>query len=80
MSQDGTVEVWARPLADGGHAVALFNRGPATAKVTAKWSDVGVKGSHKVRDLWKHADIGKVDNEYAVEVPSHGVVMLKIAK
>ncbi len=51
LSQEGTVEVWARPLADGGHAVGLFNRGEAAAKVTAKWSDIGVKGSHKLRDL-----------------------------
>jgi alpha-galactosidase len=80
VAQEGTVEVWAKPLADGGSAVALFNRGDAAAKVTAKWSDVGVKGSHKVRDLWKHADLGKVADQYTAEVPSHGVVMIKIAK
>jgi alpha-galactosidase len=80
VAQEGTVEVWAKPLADGGHSVALFNRGDAAAKVTAKWSDIGVKGSHKVRDLWKHADLGKVADQYSAEVPSHGVVMIKIAK
>jgi alpha-galactosidase len=80
VAQEGTVEVWAKPLADGGHAVALFNRGDAAAKVTAKWSDIGVKSSHKVRDLWKHADLGKVADQYSAEVPSHGVVMIKIAK
>ena len=80
VAQEGTVEVWAKPLADGGSAVALFNRGDAAAKVTAKWSDVGVKGSHKVRDIWKHADLGKVADQYTAEVPSHGVVMIKIAK
>ncbi|HUP03118.1 MAG TPA: glycoside hydrolase family 27 protein, partial [Bryobacteraceae bacterium] len=48
----GDVQVFARPLADGGHAVGLFNLGDGTAKVTAKWSDIGIKGSHKVRDLW----------------------------
>ena len=79
-SQDGTVEVWAKPLADGGMAVGLFNRGDAAAKVTAKWSDLGLKGSHKVRDLWKHADLGKVTGEYTADVPSHGVVMVKVAK
>ena len=58
----------------------VFNRGDAAAKVTAKWSDMGVTGSHKVRDLWKHEDLGKVADQYSVEVPSHGVVMIKIAK
>ena len=78
--QEGAGEVWAKPLADGGHAVGLFNRGDAAAKVTAKWSDLGVKGSHNVRDLWKHADIGRIADQYTAEVPSHGVAMIKIAK
>jgi alpha-galactosidase len=80
VAKNGDLEVWARPLADGGHAVGLFNRGDAAAKVTAKWSDVGVQGAHKVRDLWAHADRGKVKDEYTAEVPSHGVVMIRIAK
>jgi alpha-galactosidase len=80
VSKDGDLEVWSKPLADGGHAVGLFNRGTTTAKVTAKWSDVGVTGSRKVRDLWKHEDLGSKSGEYSAEVPAHGVVMLKIAK
>ena len=60
--------------------MGLFNLGAASAKVTARWSDVGIKGSHKVRDLWAHADRGAFDNEFSAEVPSHGVVMIKIAK
>jgi len=76
----GDLQVFSRPLADGGHAVGLFNLSAATAKVTAKWSDIGIKGSHKVRDLWKHADLGASTNEFSADVPSHGVVMIKIAK
>jgi alpha-galactosidase len=76
----GEIQVFSRPLADGGHAVGLFNLGAATAKVTAKWSDIGIKGSHKVRDLWAHADRGAFTNEFSADVPSHGVVMIKIAK
>jgi len=78
VAQDGSVEVWSKPLADGGHAVGLFNRGDATAQVTAKWSDIGLKGSKQVRDLWKHQDLGKAADQYTAEVPSHGVVMIKI--
>jgi alpha-galactosidase len=76
----GSLEVWARPLADGGRAVGLFNKGAESAKITAKWSDIGLEGSHKVRDLWKHQDLGAVSGEYSAEVPSHGVVMIKVAK
>ena len=50
----------------------------AGGKVTARWSDIGVKGSHKVRDLWAHGDRGKFSDEYVAEVPSHGLVMVRV--
>jgi alpha-galactosidase len=78
VAKNGDLEVWSKPLADGGHAVGLFNRGADTAKVTAKWSDLGIQGSHELRDLWKHADLGKTSGEFTAEVPTHGVVMVKI--
>jgi alpha-galactosidase len=78
VAKEGETEVWSKPLADGGHAVGLFNRGGDTAKVTAKWSDLGIKGSHAVRDLWKHADLGKKTDSFEAIVPSHGVAMVKI--
>ena len=78
VSKAGDVEVWSKPLADGGHAVGLFNRSSDTAKVAAKWSDLGIKGPHAVRDLWKHADLGKMSDEFSAMVPNHGVVMVKI--
>jgi alpha-galactosidase len=80
VAKNGDLEVWARPLADGGHAVGLFNRGESAAKVTAKWSDIGVTGKHKVRDLWKHEDLGSMADSYSAEVAPHGVVLLRIAK
>ena len=78
VAQDGDLEVWAKPLADGSHAVGLFNRGADTASITAKWSDLGITGSHYVRDLWKHADLGKMTGEFTATIPTHGVVMVKI--
>ena len=80
VAKEGALEVWSKPLADGGHAVGLFNRGAERAKITAKWSDLGVQGSHAVRDLWAHQDLGKMADAFSAEVPSHGVVMVRIAK
>jgi alpha-galactosidase len=80
VSKQGDLEVWSRPLADGGYAVGLFNRGAAEAKVTAQWSDIGITGAHAVRDLWAHADRGAVSGAFSASVPAHGVVMVKIAK
>jgi alpha-galactosidase len=80
VSQDGSVEVWSRTLADGGLAVGLFNRGAASAKVAAKWSDLGISGAHSVRNLWDHKDLGPMDEAFIADVPSHGVVLVHVAK
>ena len=81
VSKDGDLEVWAKALADGGYAVGLFNRGGSAAKVTAAWNGIGLQpGSHAVRDLWKHQDAGTAVDSYSAEVPSHGVVLVKVAK
>lgn len=80
VSKDGDLEVWGRPLTDGSHAVGLFNRGDAPATVTARWSDMGVSGDMAIRDLWAHADRGHSNDHYSAEVPSHGVVLLKLTR
>jgi alpha-galactosidase len=74
--QDGELEIWKKPLADG-TAVALFNRSAAPAKMTVRWADLGIKNNPKVRDLWAHSDVN-APAEFSAEVPSHGVIMLRV--
>ncbi len=77
VRQQGDLEVWKKPLAQG-VAVALFNRGGATAKIAVKWAEVGIASTNpKVRDLWAHKDVAAPDG-FSAEVPSHGVVMLRV--
>ncbi|MBP7937817.1 MAG: NPCBM/NEW2 domain-containing protein [Phycisphaerae bacterium] len=80
VAQEGTTEVWARPLSDGTMAVGLFNRGRATAKVTAKWSDLKLSGKQLVRDLWQKKDVGRFEDTYTHEVRAHGAALVKIGK
>ncbi len=79
VSKEGDLEVWARPLSDGSHAVGLFNRGASGAKITVRLKALGVSGPCQARDLWAHADRGPVSDELSSEVPSHGVVLLKLS-
>jgi alpha-galactosidase len=73
-----SLEVWEKRLAKG-VAVGLFNRGPENAQMTVKWSEFGVTAANpKVRDLWAHRDVPNAATEYTVNVPSHGVVMLRV--
>jgi alpha-galactosidase len=76
--QDHRLEVWARPLADGTKAVALFNRGLQAASVTARWSDIGVSGPQVVRDLWQQRDLGTFSDRFSATVPAHGALLVKV--
>jgi alpha-galactosidase len=78
VAKNGDLEIWSRPLAGGAMAVGLFNRGAEPAKVTVKWSELGIRGEKNVRDLWAHADRGKAAGEYSADVASHGLVMVKL--
>ncbi len=79
-SQDGRIEVWSRPLWDGTVAVGLFNRGLHAAKVTAKWTDLGLQGAQPVRDLWQQKDLGAFKDSFAATVPQHGAVLVKVGR
>lgn len=81
-SNNGTVEVWARPLVGGNYAVILFNRGNNDrVSVSVKWSDLGIKNfaSARVRDLWKHKDLGIFRNSFSTKLNHHSVAMLKVS-
>ena len=81
ISKSGDQEVWARQLSDSAQAIGLFNRGGAPAKISVKWSDLGLKTApSRARDLWAHNDLKLDGAEYSATVPAHGVVMLRAAK
>jgi alpha-galactosidase len=83
VASPGTnLQVWSKALSGPNtRAVALLNRGSGTASIAVQWAALGLPaGSATVRDLWSHADLGTFSGSYtAASVPSHGVVMLKIA-
>ena len=78
VSKNGDTEVWARPLSNGDYAVGLFNPGANSASVTALWKAVGIGKKASVRDLWKHSDEGDAAGSFTANVPSHGVVLLRL--
>jgi alpha-galactosidase len=79
--KSGDQEIWIRELDGGDTAVALFNRGKEPASITATWSDLGLKKSPAhARDLWVHKDVALKGPSYTADVPSHGVVLLRVKK
>jgi len=75
--QEG-LEVWTRPLFDGSYAVALFNRGMVKQPLKVKWTDIGLTGPMKVRDLWQRKEVGTMVEGISREVPSHGAFLFKV--
>ena len=78
--KDGDIHVLMRDLHDGSKAVGIFNLGDVTRKGTINLQDIKLEGSQKIRDLWLHLDLGKFTSQFNYEVPSHGVILLKITK
>jgi alpha-galactosidase len=78
VGADGSVEVWAKKMEDGSTAVGLFNRDEVEKPVTAKWSDLNVKGKLRVRDLWRQKDLGTFTDSFQAPVPRHGVVLIRL--
>jgi alpha-galactosidase len=82
VRDDGDLEVWARPLADGGRAVVLFNRSENPANIEAHWTELGYPASLSltVRDLWVHMSLGRATGHFSSKVPPHGVVMVRLSQ
>jgi alpha-galactosidase len=78
VSRQDDLEIWAKEMEDGSCAVGLFNRGPWKKNITVSWADLGRKGKHSVRDLWRQKDLGKFNVDFTETVPRHGVVLVRV--
>jgi alpha-galactosidase len=78
--KDGNSEVWVKPLAGGGRALLLFNRGDAPANIRASAEQLGWPTSlrARVRDLWAHKDLPRWSGAIQATVEPHGVAMYRI--
>ena len=59
-------------------AVALLNRSGNSAEISVPFAVIGISGTATVRDLWAHEDLGEYVDSFSANVPSHGVVMVRI--
>lgn len=75
--QRNQLEIWMKPLAFGDLAVGLFNRREERHEVSAFWSDLGIRGYFRVRDLWRRSDLGVFKGEVSSDVEPHGSVLLR---
>lgn len=78
VRDDGSTEVFAKPLADGSVAVGLFNRSGGTATVTATAAQVGLSGGQfTLTDLWT-GSTSSTSGQISASVPAHGVAVFRV--
>jgi alpha-galactosidase len=76
LGDDGVLFV--KDLEDGSKAVGLCNRGEMEIEIAAKWSDLGLKGKQRVRDLWRQKDLGEYNDSFTAKVGRHGTFMIRL--
>jgi alpha-galactosidase len=63
VATEGAVDVYLKDLADGGKAVAFFNRSSVPVNFAFRKLDfIGIRGHQHVRDLWRQQDLPDVAN------------------
>jgi alpha-galactosidase len=89
-SENGPIEVWVKPLANGNWAVCFLNSGREEKEVSFSWKGNIVtdtltgrvlnpgKEKYTIVDLWKHKKMGTTNKDFSAVIPSHDVVMLKL--
>jgi alpha-galactosidase len=79
MTQPGK-EIWVKELSNKEWAICFFNTGDSPMPVRLNWSHIWIlKGTYKVRDLWKKKDIGKTNKNIDFTVDSHDVALFKLS-
>ena len=72
-------QTWFGQLSDGDYIVALFNRDSTFVHRSLRFSELGLQGSYKLRDLWRHADEGVADS-VAVSLKPYACKVLRLTK
>jgi alpha-galactosidase len=80
VRDDGDLEVWAKKLSGGAHAVILFNRSNEEKPIAVSWQEVGLSydAEPMVRDLWAKKDLGRTKSPFMARVPPHDIVMVRV--
>ncbi|HEY3502989.1 MAG TPA: NPCBM/NEW2 domain-containing protein [Actinocatenispora sp.] len=80
VSDSGGHVVFAKPLANGDVAVALYNESDtaATISTTAAAAGVPKAAAYTLRDVWQHATTESAGT-IAASVPAHGTAIYRVA-
>ncbi|WP_052352864.1 alpha-galactosidase [Neobacillus dielmonensis] len=78
LSNKFGIQVFYQTLPDGSYNIGLFNTDKTVKEVSVNWSDIGIDGTAKVRDMWSHQDLGTKYTNFTASLPAHGSRMLHV--
>ena len=79
LAQRDGIEIWTKPLRDGGWAVGVFNRNDAARTAPFTWKELGLAAPPKeIRDLWRHVDVTPAADGYSASIAAHDVLLLRV--
>jgi alpha-galactosidase len=80
---EGPIEIWARPLADGSRALAIFNFGEQRSYlrgISLHLEQAGAADGWHARDVWMAKELGPVSDSTQFTIPRHGSIILRLSK
>lgn len=70
---------WVGQLPDGDMVVGLFNREEESKTYGIDFrKDLGIRKAGRVRDLWRHRDLGPMKGKFSAELAPHSCLLLRI--
>jgi len=78
LAVDGRRQIWVKELADGSRAVGLFNLAQMPQEISVTWTQLGLTGPQRVRDLWRQQDAGVLADKFTATVGRHGAVLIRV--
>lgn len=66
---------WTTQATDGSRYLAIFNTSDSSFVIT---TNLNLPNTYTLYDLWTHENLDEVQNSFALEVPSHGVRLVKL--
>lgn len=84
LSDEGNKIIWvADDTKSDDVFAAFFASGSASQdsmKINLNFNDLGLNGTHIVRDLWAEKDLGEYSDSISLYVRNHGVKLVRISK
>jgi alpha-galactosidase len=65
-------------MEDGSIALGLFNVSGEKHEIGVSLKELGLTGTHEVRDLWRQKNLGSFADSFTTSVNAPGVVLVKI--